>query len=275
MSYSSSLLTDAKGNLIQGRVEHLTIDWKGEFLAGGVSSIVERLPSGNVTKSPWPGFREVDSRRDLIIEAAIYNKLAPHPRLVELIDWDPDKCVLTLEYMPNGNLSKYLSVHNDTITLTQRLRWIHEAAEGLQLLHSAKVIHCDIEPKNFLLDGGLHLRIADFGGSSLEGSRATVCPGTRFEPPNFNWNSQQTIKDDLFSFGSAMYNIVTGERPYQEVSSDEVRRLYQSREFPTVSGIPCGEMIERCWRGETNSAQEIVDYMGKISNIYDNTCGGI
>jgi serine/threonine protein kinase len=236
---------------------------------------VERLPSGNVTKSPWPGFREVDSRRDLIIEAAIYNKLAPHPRLVELIDWDPDKCVLTLEYMPNSNLSKYLSVHNDTITLTQRLRWIHEAAEGLQLLHSAKVIHCDVEPKNFLLDGGLHLRITDFGGSSLEGSRAIVCPGTRFEPPNFNWNSQQTIKDDLFSFGSAMYNIITGERPYQEVSSDEVRRLYQSREFPTVSGIPCGRMIERCWRGETNSAQEIVDYMGKISNIYDSTCDGI
>jgi serine/threonine protein kinase len=127
---------------------------------------VERLPPGNVTKSPWPGLREADSRRDLIIEATPYNKLALHPRLVDLIDWDPDKCVLTLEYIPNGNLSKYLSAHNDTITLTQRLCWIHEAAKGLQLLHSAKVIHSYVEPKNFLLDEALGLRIADFGGSS-------------------------------------------------------------------------------------------------------------
>jgi hypothetical protein len=75
-----------------------------------------------------------------------------------------------------------------------------------------------------------------------------------------------------------MYNILTGDRPYQEVSSDEVRRLYQSHEFPNVSWIPCGEMIERCWRGEINFAQEIIDYMGKVYNLYEDhvrrTCAG-
>jgi serine/threonine protein kinase len=266
----SSLLTslkDAKGNPIKGRVEHITIDWKGKFLAGGVSGIVERISSSDVVKSPWPGLREANCRRDLTIEAAIYNKLPPHPRLVKLIHWDPDKCVLVLEYMPNGNLGAYLGAYNDTITLTQRLRWIQEAAEGLQLLHSAEVMHCDVEPKNFLLDATLSLRIIDFGGSSLGGSRATACPGTRFEPPEFDWNSPQTIKDDLFSLGGTMYNIMTGKRPYQELPSDEVRRRYQAHEFPDVSKIPCGEMIERCWRGEISSAQEIVEYMRKTINI--------
>lgn len=265
MSSSSTPLKDAKGNSIEGQVEHITIDWKGKFLAGGVSSIVERLSSDAVVKSPWPGLREAHCRRDLTIEAAIYNKLPSHPRLVKLIHWDPNNCVLMLEYMPNGNLSAYLSAYKDTITLPQRLSWIKEAAEGLQLLHSAEVMHCDVEPKNFLLDASLGVRIIDFGGSSLRGSRATACPGTRFEPPNFDWNSPQTIKDDLFSLGSTIYNILTGERPYQEVPSDEVRRRYQAHEFPDVSKIPCGEMIERCWRGEICSAQEIVDYMSKIT----------
>ncbi|KAF2248511.1 kinase-like protein [Trematosphaeria pertusa] len=259
-----TLLKDTKGNRVEGRVEHIAINWKGTFLAGGVSSIVERLPSGAVVKSPWPGLREAQCRRDLTIEAAVYNKLPPHPRLVKLINWDPDSCVLTLEYMPNGNLSAYLSAHNYTLSLPQRLRWIQEAAEGLQLLHLAEVMHCDVEPKNFLLDASLGLRITDFGGSSLGGSRATACPGTRFEPPNFDWNSPQTMKDDLFSLGSTMYYILTGAPPYQEVSSEEVRRRYQAHEFPDVSKLSCGEMIERCWRGEIRSAQEIVDYMSKI-----------
>jgi hypothetical protein len=139
MSSLSTPIKDAKGNPIEGRVEHITIDWKGKFLAGGVSGIVERLSSGNVVKSPWPGLREANCRRDLTIEAAIYNKLPPHPRLVKLIHWDPDKCVLMLEYMPNGSLGEYLSAYNDTIFLPQRLQWIQEAAEGLQLLHSAQL----------------------------------------------------------------------------------------------------------------------------------------
>jgi serine/threonine protein kinase len=159
MSSPSTPLKDAKGNLIKGRVEHVTIDWRGEFLAGGVSAIVERLSSGEVIKSPWQGLREAECRRDLTLEAIIYNMIAPHPRLVKLIDWDPDKCVLTLEYMPDGKLSAYLKARNDTITLLQRLRWIHEAAEGLQLLHSANVMHCNVEPKNFL--PALGIRIAD------------------------------------------------------------------------------------------------------------------
>jgi len=264
MSSPVTLFKDAKGNPLKGRVEQITIDWKGKFLAGGVSGIVELLPSGNVVKSPWPGLREADCRRDLRIEAAIYNKLAPHRHLVKLIDWDADHCILTLEYMPNGNLDTYLSAYNDTITLEQRLRWIREAAEGLQLLHSAEILHCDVEPKNFLLDAALGLRIADFGGSSFEDSPATACPGVRFEPPDFDWNARPTIKDDLFSFGSTMYHILTGNRPYQEVRSDEVMRLYQAHKFPNVSELPCGEMIERCWLGNINSAQLIVDHLDKF-----------
>jgi serine/threonine protein kinase len=166
--------------------------------------------------------------------------------------------------MPNGNLSTYLTTYKDTIKLSQRLRWVQEAAEGLQLLHSADIMHCDIEPKNFLLDENLGLRIIDFGGSSVRGSRATACPGTRFEPPHFDWNSPQTIKDDLFSFGSTIYYILTGERPYQEVPSDEVRRRYELYEFPDVSAISCGDIIERCWRGQISSAQDIADHMSRV-----------
>lgn len=158
---------------------------KGETISGGASGIVERLPTGDVVKTPWPGLHAAHCRRDMTTEANIYKRLGPHPRLVKMIDWNPDDCCLTMEYMSNGCLKDYLRAHNEEISTLQRLQWIQEAAEGLQLLHSANIIHCDVEPKNFLLDADLGLRIADFSGSSLDGLQALACAGTRFEPPGF------------------------------------------------------------------------------------------
>lgn len=40
-----------------------------------------------------------------------------------------------------------------------------QAAEALVFIHSKGVIHCDIHPKNFLLDKKLNLRLCDFAGS--------------------------------------------------------------------------------------------------------------
>jgi serine/threonine protein kinase len=164
-----------------------------------------------------------------------------------------------MEYMPNGCLKGDLLAHNDKISATQRLQWILEAAEGLQLLHSANILHCDVEPKNFLLDADLGLRFADFGGSSFEGSLASASAETRFLPPDFNLHRMPTIQDDLYGFGSTIYSIMTGQYPFQELPSNEVEKLYKAHKFPDVTGIPCGEIIERCWRCEFVSAQEIYD----------------
>lgn len=241
--------------------EHVYMNSKGKTISGGASGLVERLPSGDVVKSPWPGLRAAQCRRDMTTEANIYKKLGPHPRLVKMIDWNPHDCCLTMEYMPNGSLGDYLRAHahDGEISTRQCLQWIQEAAEGLQLLHSANIIHSDVEPKNFLLDGDLGLRIADFSGSSLDGSQASACVGTRFEPPTFNLHP--TVRDDLFSFGSTMYTIITGQYPFQELPSDEVVERYKAHEFPDVTGIMCGEIIDQCWRGEVDSAQQIYDFV--------------
>jgi serine/threonine protein kinase len=164
-----------------------------------------------------------------------------------------------MEYMPNGCLRDYLLAHNNEISTPQRLQWILEAAEGLQLLHSANILHCDVGPRNFLLDADLGLRIADFSGSSFEGSHASATADTRFLPPDFDFHRIPTIQDDLFGFGSTIYSIMTGKYPFQELPSSEVENLYKSDKFPDVTGILCGEIIERCWRCEFVSAQEIFD----------------
>ncbi|OBT41073.1 hypothetical protein VE00_10300 [Pseudogymnoascus sp. WSF 3629] len=241
--------------------EYVSMDSKGETISGGVSGLVQRLPSGDVIKIPWPGLRAEKCRGDLTAEYNIYKILGPHPRLVKIINWSSDDCSLTMEYMPNGCLKDYILANNDKISACQRLQWIMEAAEGLQLLHSKNIIHCDVEPKNFLLDAGLGLKIADFSGSSLDGSRASACVGTRFERPGLDLRCAPTVKDDLFSFGSTIYMIITGHYPFQELDSNDVIELFEAQNFPSVAEIICGEIINQCWRGEISSAQTVCDFI--------------
>lgn len=195
-----------------------------------------------------------------MLESQIYAKLGSHPRLVKFISWDPDQYALTMEYMPNGSLKDYLAQNRD-ISIAQRLRWAQEAAEGLQLLHSANVIHCDVAPKNFLLDAHLSLRIADFSGSSLNSSHPAACGSVRFTDPSFPRRAPPTTQEDLYALGSTIYFIMTSRYPYEELDSTEVRDRYRAQEFPDVAEICCGEIILRCWRSEVSSAQEICDFI--------------
>ena len=233
---------------------------KGRLLDSGASGILEILPCGDVTKSPWPGQLEKDSRREITVENEIYSKLGRHPRLIRIVGWDLQDCVLTMEYMPNGNLQTFL-LKNDTVTETQRLRWVQEAAEGIQLLHDAGVLHCDINPKNFLLDARLGLKIADFGGSSLAGSKPSACSGQRFSLPDKCWRDPPTVHDDLFALGTTIYFIMTCQLPFPGLSDEEVEENYRNHKFPDVSKIVCGQLIQQCWTSQIASAQEIYETM--------------
>ncbi|EKJ74229.1 hypothetical protein NXS19_005913 [Fusarium pseudograminearum] len=102
MTATAKILTT--NDLICDAIDAIVIKPKGEFIAGGTTSIVEILPSGDVTKTPWRGsVRESDCQKEILIEAKIYKKLGDHPRLVKMKHWDPNTFTLTLEYMPNGH----------------------------------------------------------------------------------------------------------------------------------------------------------------------------
>lgn len=243
---------------------------RGEFISGGVSGIVERLPSGDVIKSPWNNHSGHLCRQELALERRIYERLGHHPRLVKTISWDSQQYALTMEYMSNGSLKDYLAQNKDIPTL-QRLRWAEEASEGLQLLHSADIIHCDVAPKNFLLDAHLALKIADFGGSSLDSSTPSACGSVRFTVADFSRSNPPTIAEDLYALGSTIYFIMTSRYPYEELDSNEVRDRYKGQVFPDVTGISCGEIILRCWRSQVSSAQEVREFIrGVLAGSHPN-----
>jgi serine/threonine protein kinase len=240
----------------------VTRDAKGQFVCGGLTGIVELLDNGTIIKSPFPGSEIEEHIRDIAIEASVYRRLGRHKRLVGLVSHSRDG--LVLEYMEKGDLKVYLEAHNSSpIPMSLKLKWAYQAAEAVKLLHDHSIIHCDIKPRNFLLDAALDLKIIDFSGSSINGSKPTSGEGTRFYLPR-HWRQPPTIATDLFALGSTLYEIFQGSSPYKEIPSDEVERLFKAKKFPSVSAIPCGQIIKQCWLSQVESAQQV---RGFIDNM--------
>jgi serine/threonine protein kinase len=117
------------------------------------------------------------------------------------------------------------------------------------------MVHCDIKPDNLLLDEHLNLKVCDFAGSSLQGSKALVASSTRFWRPTLPKTPCDT-QNDIFGLGSTIYMILTGKEPFEELESDEVEARFSSTDFPDTSNLFFGEVIQACWRGHT-SIQEV------------------
>lgn len=235
---------------------------KGVFIGAGATGIAQLTRTGVVIKTPWKGKDRAEKcRNDMITEMRIYQRVGPHPRLIRMLDWDPEDCSLTLENMANGSLREYLRANFKSISLHQRLIWAKQAADAVHVLHSADVIHCDVSPRNFLLGDDLDLRIADFGGSSLQGSKASACAPVRYTKPGLDWRAPPMIEDDIFSLGSMIYLLVTGQPPFHDLSSAEVESRFAARSFPDATGLPCGHVIRTCWARSMASAQAVADLL--------------
>ena len=238
-----------------GEIAYIT---KGTHIACGGTARLERLPSGDAVKTPLSDldlrFSEA-SCKDMRTEARIYDIIGLHPRILQIVAWDPQTCCLTMEYLENGTLKEYITTKSESVTPQLRQRWSRQASEGLSVLHAAGVIHCNISPRNFLLDRDLDLKIADFGGSSLSGSMPSAAAETRFRWPVEDWDALPTFGDDVFGLGSLIYFIMTGVYPYGDVASDEVEKLYGAHTYPDVTHLGCEDIITRCWGREVSAAE--------------------
>ncbi|TWU72024.1 hypothetical protein ED733_000730 [Metarhizium rileyi] len=251
-----------------GKIYYIT---KGHFIGCGATSFVEKLSSGNIVKSPKPNpycpHEEVRCRQELMVEFEVYRRIGRSSRVPALIDWDADSHCLILEYLENGDLVSYLRQHASRATAKQRQDWTVQAAEALAVVHEADVIHCDVTPRNFILNGTLELHIADFAGSSVAGSLPTVTTSPRFQPPGWSWKRKPEVGDDIFALGSVLYFIMHGHEPYPDMSEDEAERRFSEGDFPDVSSLPCGHIIRGCWTGDCKNARHVGSALATLYTV--------
>lgn len=102
--------------------------------------------------------------------------------------------------------------------------------------------------------------LRDFCGSILDGSKAAISTVTRYTRPiPLAERSLNRTKSDIFALGTVLYEINVGHRLYAEKRDAEVYKLFQRQQFPDTTRL-VGSLrivIERCWRDQYSSAEEV------------------
>jgi serine/threonine-protein kinase len=112
----------------------------------------------------------------------------------------------------------------------EAIRIATEVADALQYAHDQGVIHRDIKPENILLPNG-HALVADFGialaVSAAAGGRMTET-GLSLGTPHYMSPEQATAdkhitnRSDIYSLGSILYEMLTGEPPHTGASVQSI-----------------------------------------------------
>jgi tetratricopeptide (TPR) repeat protein/tRNA A-37 threonylcarbamoyl transferase component Bud32 len=116
--------------------------------------------------------------------------------------------------------------------------------EGLRHAHAQGIIHRDIKPANLMLTRQGVLKICDFGIAKTQGGAHLTKTGTIIGTPAYMSPEQAAgrpvdARSDLFSVGVVLYELLSGQNPYQgENDSATLLKVLQSQPPPLFETEP-------------------------------------
>ncbi|MFI7038599.1 DNA translocase FtsK [Microbispora rosea] len=205
---------------------------EGETLAGRYR-LVEKLGAGGmgvvwkavdlrldreVAIKIFPSEMDPDPRRveRFRAEPVLCGRLQ-HPGIVVVHDADEDKGRLffVMELLDGQDLMKVFSKHLNGLPSKRVVTIGARLAEALGVAHAKKVIHRDIKPANIMLLSGDRPKICDFGiARAVDSGKATLQVGTPAYMAPEQSEGEPDERSDLYSLGCVLYEMATGETPF-------------------------------------------------------------
>lgn len=189
------------------------------------------------------------------VERRVLERLGQHKNIVRCLGATHNSLILergkSVRAVLQGSEANQIPLHT-------KIHWLIEAAEGTRHMHDNGIIHADTGCNNWIVVQEC-LKIIDFEGSSIDGEDAGAC---------YEWFSYKeslpriSQKTDVFAFGCAIYEIITGRQPYNQLIPFEdrmirVKQLYAENQFLEVEEIPLGKLMQGCWNGTLKSMHEV------------------
>ena len=137
-------------------------------------------------------------------------------------------------YLPGGTLLQKLRMA--PLSVEEIMRYGTEIASALDYLHNHGIIHRDLKSQNILLDLRNNCYLTDFGLARMV-STSTVAFHTGHGTPPYASPEQiqsraLSPKSDLYSFGILLYEMFTGQLPWNGKRQLSLEQLNSNQELP-------------------------------------------
>ncbi len=155
-----------------------------------------------------------------------------HPVLVPVHDWGEyeGQPFYTMDWVAGQSLTEYVGSRKDELQpVVERL------LEGLGYIHGHWVVHRDLKPENILVDEFGMPRLLDFGLAYVSNASRLSDPGmvlgtVHYMSPEQIQGEELDARSDLYSLGVLLYELWSGELPFQGPNPLEV--LHQILTLP-------------------------------------------
>lgn len=187
-------------------------------------------------------------------EARIVAKLS-HPNIVQIFDLgkSDDSYFIAMEYIPGRNLA---TIAKRARSLGEGMpplfvaRCIAQACEALHYAHTREdsegaslgIVHRDVSPQNIIVSFSGGVKLVDFGiakaATKIAHTRAGVLKGKyAYMSPEQIRGEGIDARSDLFSAGIVLYELLTGQRPFEKDSSIQTLKAIVQDPHPDCRGI--------------------------------------
>ena len=181
-------------------------------------------------------------RKERFVKEAKAASSLNHPNIITIYDIGRAEGVdfISMECVSGKTLDQLIPRHG--MRLNEALKYAVQIADALARAHSAGIIHRDLKPGNIMVNEHGLMKVLDFGLAKLteatfsveDDSTRTMRPTTEegkivgtiaYMSPEQAEGKKVDARSDIFSFGSVLYEMVTGRTsvPRRHQSLDDSR----------------------------------------------------
>jgi serine/threonine protein kinase len=151
-----------------------------------------------------------------------------HPNIVTILTAERQDQIffIVMEYVPGETLEAIIA-RDGALDLTRALDYTCQICNAIEHAHKQGVLHRDLRPSNVLVAASGILKVADFGTSrflEIAAHGTTVIGSPPYMAPE-QFHGKAVFASDLYSLGVTMYQMLTGDLPYETPTPGDLDRL--------------------------------------------------
>lgn len=163
-----------------------------------------------------------------------------HANIVQIFDIGEEdgKYYIVMEFV-EGITLKQLLLKRKRLTTAEVVDMMKQVMLGISHAHSKNIIHRDIKPHNILVQSDGTIKITDFGiavtlNSTLLTQTNSILGSVHYLPPEQVSSNVANVRSDIYSIGVLMYELLTGEPPFDGDSAVTIALMHVRNPFPSV-----------------------------------------